>query len=315
LSLEIEALVKRFGGTTALNGLSLTVREGEFLAILGGSGSGKSTLLRLVAGFEAPDAGTIRIAGRDMAGLPPSERPCAMMFQSYALFPHLSVAENIGYGLRRAGQFSKARVSELLGLVGLSEFGARRPAGLSGGQQQRVALARALARKPPLLLLDEPLGALDASLRAQTGSELRRLQRETGTCFVMVTHDQAEALALADRVAVLEEGRVAQTGPPQEVYERPASRFVAEFVGAANILELPGGVHALRPERVRLANKGRLSGHVLGISYLGGGWMVDCLCDGPLRLRVAIGAGTSPPGVGASVALDWNDNDLIRLHT
>ncbi len=313
MSLQVEALTKRFGATSALDGLELAVREGEFLALLGGSGSGKSTLLRLVAGFEAPDAGSIRIAGRDMAGLAPPARPCAMMFQSYALFPHLSVAENIGYGLRRAGVFSHARVEELLALVGLAGFGPRRPAQLSGGQQQRVALARALARKPPLLLLDEPLAALDAGLRAQTGAELRRLQRETGTSFVMVTHDQGEALALADRIAVLADGRVAQIGPPQEVYCRPATRFVAEFLGAANILQRPGATYALRPEQLRLVDGEGLAARVTGIVFRGEGWMVECLADDGQPLRVSLPAGAIPPVLDAAVMLGWDDAALVRL--
>jgi putrescine transport system ATP-binding protein len=269
--------------------------------------------LRLVAGFEAPDAGSIRIAGRDMAGLAPPARPCAMMFQSYALFPHLSVAENIGYGLRRAGVFSHARVEELLALVGLAGFGPRRPAQLSGGQQQRVALARALARKPPLLLLDEPLAALDAGLRAQTGAELRRLQRETGTSFVMVTHDQGEALALADRIAVLADGRVAQIGPPQEVYCRPATRFVAEFLGAANILQRPGATYALRPEQLRLVDGEGLAARVTGIVFRGEGWMVECLADDGQPLRVSLPAGAIPPVLDAAVMLGWDDAALVRL--
>ena len=313
MSLQVEALTKRFGATSALDGLELAVREGEFLALLGGSGSGKSTLLRLVAGFEAPDAGSIRIAGRDMAGLAPPARPCAMMFQSYALFPHLSVAENIGYGLRRAGVFSHARVEELLALVGLAGFGPRRPAQLSGGQQQRVALARALARKPPLLLLDEPLAALDAGLRAQTGAELRRLQRETGTSFVMVTHDQGEALALADRIAVLADGRVAQIGPPQEVYCRPATRFVAEFLGAANILQRPGATYALRPEQLRMVDGEGLAARVTGIVFRGEGWMVECLADDGQPLRVSLPAGAIPPVLDAAVMLGWDDAALVRL--
>ena len=313
MSLQIEALAKRFGAARALDGLELVVREGEFLALLGGSGSGKSTLLRLVAGFETPDAGSIRIAGRDMAGLPPAARPCAMMFQSYALFPHLSVAENVGYGLRRAGVFSQARVEELLALVGLTGFGARRPAQLSGGQQQRVALARALARKPPLLLLDEPLAALDAGLRAQTGGELRRLQRETGTSFVMVTHDQSEALALADRIAVLAGGRVAQIGPPEEVYRRPATRFVAEFLGAANILERSGASFALRPEQVRLVEGEGLAARVTGIVFRGEGWMLECLGADGQRLRVSLPAGDTPPAPDATVMLGWDDAALVRL--
>ena len=310
MSLSVRGLSKRFGPVVALDGLHLEVRQGEFLALLGGSGSGKSTLLRLVAGFEAADAGAIMIGGRDMAGLPPRARPCAMMFQSYALFPHMSVAENVGYGLRRAGRHSDTRVRELLALVGMEALGARRPAQLSGGQQQRVALARALARQPPLLLLDEPLAALDAGLRAQTGAELRRLQRQTGTSFVMVTHDQQEALGLADRIAVLAAGRVAQIGPPREVYARPASRFVAEFLGAANILERPDGVFALRPEQLRLG--GDVAARVTRVAFRGEGWMVECAAAGR-PLRVALPAGATPPAEGEAVMLGWNDADMVRL--
>lgn len=310
MSLRITGLSRRFGNITALDGLDLDVRQGEFLALLGGSGSGKSTLLRLVAGFDQPDAGQITIDGRDMAGLPPRIRPCAMMFQSYALFPHLSVAENVGYGLRRAGTHSAGRVAELLALVGMDAFAGRRPAQLSGGQQQRVALARALARQPPLLLLDEPLAALDSGLRAQTGAELRRLQRQTGTTFIMVTHDQAEALGLADRIAVLAAGRVAQIGPPQEVYARPASRFVAEFLGAANILERPDGVFALRPEQLRLG--GDLPARVIRVAFRGEGFWLDCEADGR-PLRVALPAGATPPAEGETVLLGWNPADMVRL--
>ena len=310
MSLRITGLSKRFGTAVALDGLDLEVHAGEFLALLGGSGSGKSTLLRLVAGFEAADGGRIEIGGRDMAGLPPRARPCAMMFQSYALFPHMTVAENVGYGLRRAGTHSDARVAELLALVGLEALGRRWPAQLSGGQQQRVALARALARQPPLLLLDEPLAALDAGLRAQTGAELRRLQRQTGTTFVMVTHDQAEALGLADRIAVLAAGRVAQIGPPREVYARPASRYVAEFLGAANILERPDGVFVLRPEQLRLG--GALPARVTRVAFRGEGWMVECDAAGQ-ALRVALPAGQAPPAEGDAVTLGWDPAALVRL--
>ena len=310
MSLSVRGLSKRFGAVAALDGLDLEVRPGEFLALLGGSGSGKSTLLRLVAGFETADAGHIAIAGQDMAGLPPRARPCAMMFQSYALFPHMTVAENVGYGLRRAGTHSAARVRDLLALVGLEALGARRPAQLSGGQQQRVALARALARQPPLLLLDEPLAALDAGLRAQTGAELRRLQRETATTFVMVTHDQQEALGLADRIAILAAGRVAQIGPPAEVYARPASRFVAEFLGAANILERPDGVFALRPEQLRLG--GAWPARVTRVAFRGEGFWVECVAEGrPLRL--ALPPGVAPPAEGADVTLGWDEAALVRL--
>ncbi len=313
MSLIVERLSKRFGATQALDGLELEVRPGEFVALLGGSGSGKSTLLRLVAGFETADAGRIVIDGRDMTGVPPQGRPCAMMFQSYALFPHMNAADNIGYGLRRAGQFSKARVDELLALVGLSGLGGRRPAQLSGGQQQRVALARALARKPPLLLLDEPLAALDSGLRAQTGAELRRLQQETGTSFVMVTHDQAEALALADRVAVLAAGKLAQIGPPQEVYARPATRFVAEFLGAANIIEGTAGASALRPERVRIGDAGQASALVLRTTFRGDDWMVDCQTETGQLLRATWPGSAPPPAPGARVMLDWDAAALVPL--
>jgi len=309
LSLRIEALHKSFGATPALRDLSLDVPARSFVAILGGSGSGKSTLLRIIAGFETADAGRIMLGGQDIAPLPPRLRPCAMMFQSYALFPHLSVHENIAYGLRRAGTYQAARVQELLELVGLAGLDSRRPAQLSGGQQQRVALARALARKPPLLLLDEPLAALDAGLRAATGAELRRLQRETGTTFLMVTHDQQEALGLADLVAILHGGRVAQIGPPQQVYARPATRFVAEFLGAANII----GNHALRPENIRLDTTGTVSAHVLRAGFRGETWLLECRAADGTALRVALPAGAPPPPEGSAVMLSWDAAAMVPL--
>ncbi|HZH47999.1 MAG TPA: ABC transporter ATP-binding protein, partial [Roseococcus sp.] len=201
--LSLRAISRRFGLVTALDHLSLDIAPGEFVALLGGSGSGKSTLLRVVAGFERPDSGQVWLNGADITATPPQRRDVAMMFQSYALFPHMSVGENIAYGLRRARQPHAARVAELVAMLGLDGLEARRPAQLSGGQQQRVALARAMARRPALVLLDEPLAALDANLRERTGFELRAIQRRIGSAFVMVTHDQSEALALADRVAVL----------------------------------------------------------------------------------------------------------------
>ncbi|MEN9499870.1 MAG: hypothetical protein RIS83_1689, partial [Pseudomonadota bacterium] len=233
-------LEKSFGPSQVLAGLDLHIKAGEFFALLGGSGSGKSTLLRVLAGFEAPDAGRLTLDGQDLLPVPPWARPINMMFQSYALFPHLNVADNIAYGLRRAGVAAAeraARMAAMLELVGLQGLEQRRPHQLSGGQKQRVALARSLVMRPRLLLLDEPMAALDAGLRERTGLELRALQRKTGAAFIMVTHDQQEALALADRIAVLEAGRIAQIGPPQEVYARPATRFVARFLGAANVLE------------------------------------------------------------------------------
>ncbi len=238
--LIVEGASKRFGAVVALDDVSLTVGAGEFFALLGPSGCGKTTLMRLVAGFEAPDCGRVLLAGRDLAGAPPHKRPVNMMFQSYALFPHLNVFDNIAFGLRRKGATRgaiAARVEELLSIVQLEGLGARKISQLSGGQKQRVALARALAPGPSLLLLDEPLAALDRKLREETQFQLKDIQRRLKTSFVIVTHDQDEALALADRIAVMRAGRIEQIDAPVEIYERPQSRFVAGFVGATNMIE------------------------------------------------------------------------------
>lgn len=236
--MSVHGLTVRFGAVTALHGLDLTVRRGELFVLLGGSGSGKTTLLRAVGGFVRPAAGSIALDGADLSRVPPHRRPVNTVFQSGALFPHLSVAANIGFGPRQRGlsrAATEARVSELLALVRLEGYGARRPHELSGGQQQRVALARGLAAEPSLLLLDEPLSALDRGLRAETAAELVRLQRRLGTTFIHVTHDQGEALTMADRIGVMHAGRMAQVGTPQEVFGHPASRFVAEFMGVGNL--------------------------------------------------------------------------------
>jgi putrescine transport system ATP-binding protein len=238
--LSIRNVSKRFGAVTALDDVSLEVGAGEFFALLGPSGCGKTTLMRAVAGFEAPDAGRISLAGRDLAGEPPHRRPVNMMFQSYALFPHLDVAGNIGFGLKQQGRSRaeiESRVEELLRIVQMSGLGARKIGQFSGGQKQRVALARALAPGPSLLLLDEPLGALDRQLREDTQFQLKDIQRRMNTSFVIVTHDQDEALALADRVAVMRSGRIEQIGAPVEIYRSPRTRFVAGFVGQTNMID------------------------------------------------------------------------------
>ncbi len=237
---RLSSITRRFDTVAAVNEVSLDIYKGELFCLLGGSGSGKSTLLRMLAGFEPPDAGTIEIDGQDMAGVPPHERPVNMMFQSYALFPHMNVAANVGYGLKRL-KLNKSetleRVNELLKLVKLEDLAKRRPHQLSGGQRQRVALARSLARRPKLLLLDEPLGALDKKLRAETQFELVKIQETLGITFIVVTHDAEEAMSLATRISVMDEGYIAQIGEPQEIYEYPSSRYVAEIVGSINIFQ------------------------------------------------------------------------------
>jgi putrescine transport system ATP-binding protein len=238
--LRTEQLVKRFDGVTAVDEVSLSIRRGEIFALLGSSGCGKSTLLRMLAGFEKPSSGAVLLDGVDIASFPPYERPINMMFQSYALFPHLNIWDNIAFGLKREGMPKaqlEARVQEMLKLVQLEDFAKRKSHQLSGGQQQRVALARSLAKKPQLLLLDEPLGALDKKLRERTQFELVNILESVGVTCVMVTHDQAEAMAMASRIAVMSHGRVLQVGTPKEIYEHPNCRFVADFIGNVNMME------------------------------------------------------------------------------
>ncbi|MFF0310271.1 ABC transporter ATP-binding protein [Streptosporangium sp. NPDC004379] len=281
--LQITGVSRRFGEITALSEVSLDIRQGEFFALLGPSGCGKTTLLRILAGFETPDSGAVTLDGSDLLALPAHRRPVNLMFQSYALFPHMTVAKNVAYGLERE-RLPRAevreRVEEVLAKVGLAEMAGRRPQQLSGGQRQRVALARAIVKRPRMLLLDEPLSALDKKVRAEMQLELKRLQHEVGITFVVVTHDQEEAMSLADRIAVFNAGRVEQVDEPVALYERPRTPFVAGFVGAANLFEgevraggldggplgvlpgagdLPEGASALlavRPERIRLADFG-----------------------------------------------------------
>ena len=238
--IRVENVTKRFGTFVAVNNVSLKVFKGEIFCLLGGSGCGKTTLLRMLAGFEQPSSGAVFIDGQDMAGIPPYERPVNMMFQSYALFPHMSVAGNVAFGLEQEKikrEEINRRVAEILDIVKLGEFAKRKPHQLSGGQRQRVALARALVKRPKLLLLDEPLGALDRKLREHTQFELLSIQEKLGVTFVVVTHDQEEAMTLSSRVGVMNRGEIVQVGTPRQIYEFPASRFVADFIGSVNLFE------------------------------------------------------------------------------
>ena len=263
---ELRGVRKRFGDVLAVDGVDLAVKRGEFLCLLGPSGCGKTTTLRLIAGFERPEEGEILIAGRDVTNLAAHKRDVNTVFQTYALFPHLSVLDNVGYGLKQRGLRKAARerkARELLELVRLPQVEARKPRQLSGGQQQRVALARALANGPQVLLLDEPLGALDFKLRKEMQVFLKRLQHELRVTFIHVTHDQEEALALADRVAVMNAGRIEQLGSPREIYDAPATRFVADFIGETNFIRRDGAVVAVRPERLEVRRDGSSAPYAL----------------------------------------------------
>ncbi len=338
-----ERLVRRFGSLTAVDQVSLALAENEFFALLGPSGCGKTTLLRLIAGFERPDSGRILIAGEDVTAVRPRQRPVNLMFQSYALFPHMTVAGNVAYGLemeRLPRAEIQRRVGEVLEIAGLTALARRKPDQLSGGQRQRVALARALVKRPKVLLLDEPLAALDRQLREQMQLELKRLQHEVGITFCIVTHDQEEALVMADRVALMQSGRIAQLGPPQDLYEHPTSRFVAGFIGRMNFfdgkLEAQGLRHprlgllrgfpppgiaggtaaslAVRPERLAIGQtaqrkENRVEGLVQEISYRGGDVLIQAEVEGlsePLVARLGIETLDGLPQAGAPVTLGWD---------
>ena len=308
----------------AVDGVDLQIAAGEFFTLLGPSGSGKTTVLRMIGGFTLPTAGRIHIAGQDVSLQPPYARPVNTVFQDYALFPHLSVRDNVAYPLmvRKTPRAQReAKADELLALMQLPGVGDRRPAQLSGGQRQRVALARALVSQPKLLLLDEPLGALDLKLREQMQSELKALQRRLGITFLFITHDQHEALSMSDRIGVFNKGRLEQVGTPQQVYNAPATRFVAQFVGAANVLEgavaqrLTGQVTAmLRPERISLgsAAQSRACGTVGEVQYFGSftRLRVDL---GDAQLQADLPAGMAAPDVGRQVHLHWDDSALHPL--
>jgi len=295
--LRTDQLVKRFDGVAAVDDVSLSIHKGEIFALLGSSGCGKSTLLRMLAGFEKPTSGAVFLDGVDIASFPPYERPINMMFQSYALFPHLTVWDNIAFGLKREGMPKpeiEARVQEMLKLVQLEAFAKRKPHQLSGGQQQRVALARSLAKRPQLLLLDEPLGALDKKLRERTQFELVNILESVGVTCVMVTHDQEEAMAMASRIAVMSHGRVLQVGTPKEIYEHPNCRFVADFIGNVNMLE--GELTLDEADRCEVTtDQGVVSvGH--GISGTLG--MAVAIAVRPEKIHIAK---ARPPGVGSNL--------------
>jgi putative spermidine/putrescine transport system ATP-binding protein len=256
---RLAGLRKSYGDVAAVDGVDAEVAPGEFFTLLGPSGSGKTTTLRLIAGFEVPDAGTVEIAGHDVSSLPPYDRQVNTVFQDYALFPHMTVAENVEYGLRvrRVAKAERtSRRAEALEMVRLTGYEDRKPSELSGGQRQRVALARAIVNRPRVLLLDEPLGALDLKLREQMQVELKQIQGEVGITFIYVTHDQDEALTMSDRVAVFNRGRIEQVGTPAEIYERPANSFVSGFVGVSNVIERDGRRFTIRPEKIRLLEPG-----------------------------------------------------------
>jgi putrescine transport system ATP-binding protein len=349
--LRIESVSKSFGSFQAVRDVTLSVGKGEIFALLGGSGCGKTTLLRMLAGFEEPTAGRIFLDGRDMAGVPPWERPVHMMFQSYAIFPHMTVEANVGYGLKHEKGLTKAdraaRVAEMLDLVQLTQFAHRKPHQISGGQRQRVALARALARQPKLLLLDEPLAALDKKLREHTQFELMSIQQRTGVTFIVVTHDQEEAMTLADRIAVMDKGEVKQVGSPNEVYEFPSSKFVASFIGSVNSFEatvvarekphlrldvpalggevlardVPGVTEgqkvwlAIRPEKMRLTKErpdaaNAVAGHVKDLAYFGKDSLYRVALPGALVQAHAVNARRGDEGTRVA---DWNEDIWVSF--
>ena len=337
--LNISAVSKRYGDVQALNNVSIDIRENEFFALLGPSGCGKTTLLRALAGLESLDSGVVTLANEDLLSVPANKRPVNLMFQSYALFPHLNVYDNVAYGLRREKLDNAEidqRVQDVLKTVGLIDQKDRRPSQLSGGQKQRVALARAIVKRPKILLLDEPLSALDKKVRSEMQLELKRLQHEAGITFIIVTHDQEEAMSIADRIALMDKGEVVQIATPVEMYSAPKTKFVADFIGTSNLfagtlgagsisvkgtsLPTPAtqlsvgskAVLVLRPEDIQLGSTGSLSGTLVSSNFYGGSSLlfIDCGFDQLVKVSCAL---NQVPPVGSTCHLSWSASDSIVL--
>jgi putative spermidine/putrescine transport system ATP-binding protein len=326
--IRLTNLSKRYGEVVAVAGIDLEIERGEFFTLLGPSGSGKTTTLRMIAGFEEPSGGSIELAGEEVSGVPPFDRAVNTVFQDYALFPHMTVGENVEYGLRVAGVGKAERVrrrDEALAMVRLPEHAERRPGELSGGQRQRVALARAIVNRPKVLLLDEPLGALDLKLREQMQVELKTIQGEVEITFVYVTHDQDEALTMSDRIAVFNQGRIEQVSPPRELYEHPVNEFVAGFVGVSNVIERDGERITIRPEKIFLLDAGAAGdglrserGRVTEVAYAGMVTRFTVALDagGTLQLvrQNVEGASGSAPEQGEEVLVGWRPEHAAAVH-
>jgi len=323
-SLHLKSLSKRYGAFTAVDNIDLHIQKGEFLTLLGPSGSGKTTLLMMMAGFQDITSGDILLDGVSIAQTPAEKRNFRMVFQGYALFPHMTVQDNIAYPLsvrHRPKAEIDARVAEMLDLVRLTGFAKRLPKELSGGQQQRVALARALCFAPPVLLLDEPLGALDKKLRIEVQAQLKDIHRTVGTTFVYVTHDQEEALSMSDRIVIMQNGRIEQVGTPSELYQHPKTAFAASFLGKSNFLHRDGAVFALRPEKIDLSPEGqgmganKVSGVVLSVTYFGAVLKYQVEVPGMDPIEVDVDAWRSGQALtaGTRVDLTWSDSAAVRL--
>ncbi|MBX2837691.1 MAG: ABC transporter ATP-binding protein [Gammaproteobacteria bacterium] len=318
-AVSLSSLSRHYGEVKAVDQVDLDIQSGEFFALLGPSGSGKTTCLRLIAGFEKPTSGSIQIFGESVDDIPPYRRNVNTVFQDYALFPHLNVLDNVAYGLMIRGVNKQERLREAnqaLELIQLSGFGERKPAQLSGGQRQRVALARAIVNKPKVLLLDEPLGALDLKLREQMQEELKALQKTLGITFVFVTHDQGEALSMADRIAIFNEGKIIQVDAPERLYQQPKTRFVANFVGSSNVISTSlAGIESshpwasLRPEAIQICSSGRFTATVLGLHYLGSHTRVSLQID-DVKLNVLTSSIGELPAEGDQIKVDWNAEDV-----